>query len=78
MKTKELRNLSREELLEKEKNLKQELAKLSVQRYSGRVEKPHMFFIIKRDIARIRTILAETKHKDNIVVSEEKEDKTNG
>jgi large subunit ribosomal protein L29 len=61
MKIKELRNLSREELLQKEKTLKEELCKLNMQRYGGRVEKPHMFSIIKRDIARILTILHEKK-----------------
>ena len=59
MKTTELRNLSKEELLQKEKNLKEELFKLNMQRYGGRVEKPHLFFLIKRDIARIQTILHE-------------------
>lgn len=61
MKTTELRNLSKEELLQKEKNLKEELFKLNMQRYGGRVEKPHLFFLIKRDIARIQTILHEKK-----------------
>lgn len=65
MKTTELRNLSKEELLQKEKNLKEELFKLNMQRYGGRVEKPHMFFLIKRDIARIQTILNEKKEKIN-------------
>ncbi|MBM3245815.1 MAG: 50S ribosomal protein L29 [Candidatus Omnitrophica bacterium] len=57
MKIQELSNLSREELLVKEKTLKGELFKLNQQRYGGRVEKPHMFSLLKRDIARIRTIL---------------------
>ncbi|MFH1640573.1 MAG: 50S ribosomal protein L29 [Candidatus Omnitrophota bacterium] len=61
MKIKELRNLSREDLLQKEKVLKEELFKLNMQRYSGRVEKPHMFSSVKRDIARIQTILHEKK-----------------
>lgn len=65
MKIEELRNLSREELLQKEKTLKQELAKLNQQRYSGRVEKPHMFFLLKRDIARIKTLLHNTKEEAN-------------
>ena len=65
MKTKELRNLSPEELLEKEKTLKEELAKLNLQRYSGRVEKPHLFSLVKKDIARIETILREMKAKKN-------------
>ena len=61
MKAKELRNLSREELLQKERSLKEELFKLNLQRYGGRVDKPHMFSLIKRDIARIETLLREKK-----------------
>lgn len=63
MKMQELRDLSREELLQKEKSLKEELFKLNQQRYGSRVEKPHMFSLIKRDIARIETILNEKKGK---------------
>lgn len=61
MKAKELRSLSKEELLQKEKALKEDLFKLNMQRYTARVEKPHTFSMIKRDIARIRTILEEKK-----------------
>ncbi len=63
MKTQELRALSREELLQKEKGLKEDLFKLNQQRYAGRVEKPHLFSLVKRDIARIQTILNEKKEK---------------
>ena len=56
-KAKELVNLSKDELLEKEKGLKDKLFKLNLERYSGRVEKPHKFSLIKREIARIETIL---------------------
>jgi large subunit ribosomal protein L29 len=63
MKTKELRGLSIEELLQKEKNLKEELFKLNMQRYSGRVEKPHLFSLVKKDIARIEGILKEKQDK---------------
>ncbi len=59
MKIQELRGPSNDELLEKEKPLQDELFKLNLQRYGGRVEKPHMFSQIKRDIARIETILNE-------------------
>lgn len=65
MKPKELRNLSQEELLQKEKTLREELFKLNQQRYGGRVEKPHMFSLIKKDIARIQTILGEKKETKN-------------
>jgi large subunit ribosomal protein L29 len=63
MKIKELRNLSHDEVLLKEKSLKEELFKLNLQRYGGSVEKPHQFQSVKRDIARIRTILSEKKEK---------------
>ena len=65
MKPKELRNLSEAELLQKEKTLIEELFKLNQQRYGGRVEKPHMFSLIKKDIARIQTILGEKKETKN-------------
>ena len=63
MKPLELRSLSKDELLEKEKGLYVELAKLNTQRYTGSVEKPHKFGLIKQDIARIRTILNQKKDK---------------
>jgi large subunit ribosomal protein L29 len=66
MKTKELRNLSTEELLEKEKTLKEELFKLNLGRYTSRVDKPHLFSIVRKDIARIETILNEKKEKANV------------
>ena len=77
MKVQELRNLSKDELAQKEKALKDELFKLNMQRYSGRVEKPHMFSLIKRDIARIQTILNSkgTWETDSPI---EKKEKLNG
>ena len=63
MKITELRALSREELLVKEKSLKEELSKLNLQRYGGRVEKPHMFSLVKKEIARIKTLLNQKKEK---------------
>jgi large subunit ribosomal protein L29 len=63
MKSRELIDLSKTELLEKEKGLYAELSKLNIQRYSGNVEKPHRFALIKKDIARIRTILNQKKDK---------------
>jgi large subunit ribosomal protein L29 len=63
MKIQELRNLAKDELIQKEKTLKEELFKLNQQRYTGNVAKPHMFSLIKRDIARIRTILNQKEQK---------------
>lgn len=61
MKKQDFHNLTQDELLSKQKALKEELFKYSTQRYSGQVEKPHMFSLIKKDIARIKTILNEKK-----------------
>ncbi len=63
MKARELRSLSQEELLQKEKALLEELSAINMQRFSGRVEKPHKFKLIRKDIARIRTILNNRKDK---------------
>ena len=61
LKAKDLLNLSKSELLEKEKSLKDELFKLNAGRFSGRVEKPHLFFLVKRDLAAVETILNTKK-----------------
>ncbi|MBL7210519.1 MAG: 50S ribosomal protein L29 [Candidatus Omnitrophica bacterium] len=50
-------------MLQKEEELKAELYKLNLQRYGGRVEKPHRFSLVRKDIARIETILNEKKEK---------------
>ncbi len=59
MKIKELRELSSEDLVHKEKVLKKDLFDLNYQRKMGAVEKPARFKMLKRDIARIFTILKE-------------------
>ena len=65
MKTQELRNLSNEELLAKQRSLKEEMFKLNLQRYTTQPEKPHMFSSVRKDIARIETILNEKREKKN-------------
>lgn len=62
-KARDLRNLSDGELKDRERSLFQELFKLNQQRYSGRVEKPHLFQQVRKDIARIKTILNEKSRK---------------
>ena len=57
----ELRGLSVDELKAKEKSIKEELFKLNAQRFSGRIDKPHMLGVLRKDIARIQTILKEKK-----------------
>ena len=63
LKAKDLVNLSKSELLDKQKALKEEIFKLNSQRYSGRVEKPHMFSLVKRELACVETILNTKKEK---------------
>jgi large subunit ribosomal protein L29 len=63
LKAKDLVNLSKGELVEKEKSLKDELFKLNIQRYSGRVEKPHLFSLVKKELARVETVLNTKKEK---------------
>ncbi len=59
MKAAELRGLGSEELSQKEKGFKKELFDLNIQRKIGGLEKPSRFRLLKRDIARIFTILKE-------------------
>ena len=61
MKVKDLKEFSDIELNDKEKQLKKELFDLNNQRQMGRVEKPTSFRTIKKDIARILTVLSERK-----------------
>ena len=57
MKIKELNNMSEDDLMAKEKQLKKDLFDLESSRQMGRVEKPANFRNIRRDIARILTVL---------------------
>jgi len=59
MKADKLRELSSEELADKEQIFKKELFDLNFQRKLGNVEKPGQFRVLKRDIARVHTILRE-------------------
>ena len=65
MKIKNLRELSTEELLQKEKTFKKDLFDLNYQRKFGNVETPGRFQVLKRDIARIKTLLKERKNDES-------------
>lgn len=54
---KELRNMTVDELAEKEKQLVQELFNLRFQFGTGRLENPMQIRKTKRDIARVKTVL---------------------
>ncbi len=59
MKARELRELSEDELLNKEKELADQLFKLRFQHTLGQLDSPMKLRNIKRDIARIKTLLKE-------------------
>ena len=59
MKTKDLRLLSEGELLEKKKQLSEELFNLHFQHATGQLENVMRMPQVKRDIARLKTILRE-------------------
>jgi large subunit ribosomal protein L29 len=58
---KELQQLGVSELIDKEKQLVQELFSLRFQFGSGRLENPMQIRKTKRDIARVKTILEQVK-----------------
>lgn len=61
MKARELRELSEDELSRKEDELKDQLFKLKFQHALGQLENAMKLKSIKKDIARIKTILGENK-----------------
>lgn len=61
MKAKELRDLSADELNAKLAEAEKELFNLRIQQASSQLEKPDRIRLARREIARIRTVLNETK-----------------
>lgn len=61
MDLKELHNMNDGELLEREKFLKKEAFDLRQQARLGQVEKPSRFDAIKKEVAKILTIINERK-----------------
>jgi len=59
MKASEIRQLSDEEIKQRIKELEEELFNLRFQKALGQLEKPHRFKMIRKDIARMKTILRE-------------------
>ncbi|MDO5028532.1 MAG: 50S ribosomal protein L29 [Bacillota bacterium] len=59
MKTNEIRKLSQEDLEKKALELKTELFNLRFQLATGQLDNPSYIKIVKKDIARVKTILRE-------------------
>jgi large subunit ribosomal protein L29 len=64
MKIRELRELSIDELEQKEIELKDQWFKLRFQKSLGQLDNPMKLGNIRRDIARIKTLLKELKKKE--------------
>ena len=60
----EIRSMSVDELLTQEKELKQELFNLKFQKTLGQLQDTAKIRTVKRDIARIKTILTEKTKTD--------------
>lgn len=63
MKAREFREKSKEELINQEEELKDKLFKLKFQHSLGQLENPMKLKNIKRDIAKIKTILKEEREE---------------
>lgn len=64
MKPSELREVTIDDLELKEQDLRKELFNLRFQQATGEIENPMRMRAIKKDIARILTIITEKKKKD--------------
>ena len=60
MKASEIRKLDAEELVLKEKELNKELFNLSFQLHTGRLENTAKITSLRKDIARVKTLIRET------------------
>ena len=63
MKMSEINDLSDTELEKKFRELGKELLDLQIRKQTGQVEKPHLIRIIRRDRAKILTVLTQLKSK---------------
>ena len=59
MKMKEIIELSTDELLTKRRDLRQESLHLRLQQQSGQLEQPSRLRLLRRDVARIETVLSK-------------------
>ena len=58
MKIKEIIEMSTDELLTKKRDLRQESLHLRLQQQSGQLEQPSRLRLLRRDVARIETVLS--------------------
>ena len=61
MKIKEITEMSTDELLTKARDLRQEKLHLRLQQQSGQLEQPSRLRLLRRDIARVETVLTRRR-----------------
>ena len=59
MKFKEMQELTTDELLTKKRDLRQESLHLRLQQQSGQLEQPSRLRLLRREVARIETVLSK-------------------
>jgi large subunit ribosomal protein L29 len=59
MKIKEIVEMSTDELMTKRRDLRQERLHLRLQQQSGQLEQPSRLRLLRRDVARIETVLSK-------------------
>jgi len=63
MTSKEIRDLSADEITTKARELREQLLQLKLRKQTGQVEKTHELRTLRKDIARLETIANEKKTK---------------
>jgi large subunit ribosomal protein L29 len=72
MKFKEVAEMSSEELQTKKRDMRQESLHLRLQQQSGQLEQPSRLRLLRRDVARIETILSQRAAKAETAKTEKK------
>ena len=76
MKIKEIIEMSTDELLTKRRDLRQERLHLRLQQQSGQLEQPSRLRLLRRDVARIETILSGRANEPQTIPAAEPKTKT--
>jgi large subunit ribosomal protein L29 len=63
MKFKEISEMSSDELMTKKRDLRQESLHLRLQQQSGQLEQPSRLRLLRRDVARVETVLTQRRSK---------------
>jgi len=63
MKFKELQEMSTDEHLTKKRDLRQETLHLRLQQQSGQLEQPSRLRLLRRDVARVETVLTRRNNE---------------